>query len=52
LGFVLGVFCYNEAEIIAAKIAAFMIYLNKTAIRGKKFQDRVLPNSAEVNPQQ
>ena len=32
---------YNEAEIIAAKIAAFMIYLNKTAIRGKKFQDRL-----------
>ncbi len=32
---------YNEAEIIAAKIAAFMIYLNKTTIRGKKFQDRL-----------
>ena len=31
---------YQEAEIIAAKIAAFMIYLNKTIIRGKKFKDR------------
>jgi len=31
---------YQEAEIIAAKIAAFMIYLNKTVIRGKKFKDR------------
>lgn len=31
---------YNQAEIIAAKIAAFMIYLNKTIIRGKKFKDR------------
>lgn len=31
---------YKEAEIIAAKIAAFMIYLNKTLIRGKKFKDR------------
>jgi four helix bundle protein len=32
---------YQEAETIAAKIAAFMIYLNKTLIKGKKFQDRV-----------
>lgn len=31
---------YQEAEIIAAKIAAFMIYLNKTLIRGKKFKER------------
>lgn len=31
---------YQEAEIIAAKIAAFMIYLNKSIIRGKKFKDR------------
>ncbi len=31
---------YNEAEIIAAKIAAFMIYLNKSMIKGKKFKDR------------
>ena len=32
---------YQEAETIAAKIAAFMIYLNKTLIKDKKFQDRV-----------
>ena len=31
---------YKEAEIIAAKIAAFMIYLNKTIVKGKKFKDR------------
>ena len=31
---------YQEAEIIAAKIAAFMIYLNKSFIKGKKFKDR------------
>lgn len=31
---------YKEAEIIAAKIASFMIYLNKTLIKGKKFKDR------------
>lgn len=31
---------YGETEIIAAKIAAFMIYLNKSLIRGKKFKDR------------
>ena len=30
----------KEAEIIAAKIAAFMIYLNKSLVRGKKFKDR------------
>ena len=32
---------YNESEIIAAKIGAFMIYLNKTLVKGKKFKDRV-----------
>jgi four helix bundle protein len=32
---------YMEAELIAAKIAAFMIYLNKTLIKGQKFKDRV-----------
>lgn len=31
---------YKEAEIIAAKIAAFMIYLNKSLVKGKKFKDR------------
>ena len=31
---------YAVAEIIAAKIAAFMIYLNKSTVRGKKFKDR------------
>ncbi|MBL0200836.1 MAG: four helix bundle protein [Chitinophagaceae bacterium] len=31
---------YQEAEIIAAKIAAFMIYLNKSIVKGKKFKDR------------
>lgn len=31
----------SMAEIIAAKIGAFMIYLNKTIIKGKKFKDRV-----------
>ena len=31
---------YQEAEVIAAKISAFMIYLNKTTIRGQKFKDR------------
>ena len=31
---------YQEAEIIAAKIAAFMIYLNQTLIKGQKFKDR------------
>ncbi len=31
---------YSEAEIIAAKIGAFMIYLNKSLIKGKKFKDR------------
>jgi len=31
---------YKEAEIIAAKIAAFMIYLNKSIVKGKKFKDR------------
>ena len=31
---------YQEAEIIAAKIATFMIYLNKTIIKGKKFKER------------
>ena len=31
---------YQEAEIIVAKISAFMIYLNKTSIKGQKFKDR------------
>ena len=31
---------YNDAEIISAKIGAFMIYLNKSLIKGKKFKDR------------
>ena len=31
---------YQEAEVITAKISAFMIYLNKTTIRGQKFKDR------------
>ena len=31
---------YQEAETIAAKIAAFMIYLNKSVIKGKKFKER------------
>ncbi len=31
---------YQEAETIAAKIAAFMIYLNKSVIKGKKYKDR------------
>ena len=31
---------FKEAEIIAAKIAAFMIYLNKSLVKGKKFKDR------------
>ena len=31
---------YQEAETIAKKIAAFMIYLNKSIIKGKKFKDR------------
>ncbi len=31
---------YLEAEFIAGKIAAFMIYLNKSLIKGKKFKDR------------
>lgn len=31
---------HKEAEIIAAKIAAFMIYLNKSLVKGKKFKDR------------
>jgi four helix bundle protein len=32
---------YQQAEIIAAKIGAFMIYLNKTEIKGQKFKDRI-----------
>jgi four helix bundle protein len=32
---------FKDAEIIAAKIAAFMIYLNKSLIKGQKFKDRV-----------
>jgi four helix bundle protein len=31
---------YQKAELIAGKISAFMNYLNKTSIRGKKFKDR------------
>ena len=31
---------YQQAEIIGAKIAAFMIYLNKSIIKGRKFKDR------------
>jgi four helix bundle protein len=31
---------FKDAEIIAAKIAAFMIYLNKSLIKGQKFKDR------------
>jgi len=31
---------YQEAETIAAKIGAFMIYLNKSLIKGQKFKDR------------
>ena len=30
----------NEANIISAKISAFMIYLNGSTIRGQKFKDR------------
>jgi four helix bundle protein len=30
----------EEASIIAAKISAFMIYLNKSTIKGQKFKDR------------
>jgi len=32
---------YQDAEFIAAKIGAFMIYLNKSLIKGQKFKDRV-----------
>jgi four helix bundle protein len=32
---------YSQAEIIAAKISAFIIYLNKTGIKGQKFKDRI-----------
>ena len=31
---------YQEADIISARIGAFMIYLNKTSIKGQKFKDR------------
>ena len=30
----------ERAEIIAAQIAAFMIYLNTSIVKGKKFKDR------------
>ena len=30
-----------EANILASKIAAFMIYLNKSLIKGQKFKDSV-----------
>lgn len=32
---------YLQAEIIAAKISAFIIYLNKTEIKGQKFKNRI-----------
>lgn len=32
---------YKKAEMISAKIGAFMIYLNKSQIKGQKFKDRV-----------
>ena len=32
---------YKEADIIGAGIGAFMIYLNKTTIKGQKFKDRI-----------
>lgn len=32
---------YQQADVIAAKIGAFIIYLNKTEIRGQKFKDRI-----------
>ena len=31
---------FEEANILLAKIAAFMIYLNKSVIKGQKFKDR------------
>ena len=31
---------FEEANIILAKISAFMIYLNKSIIKGQKFKDR------------
>lgn len=31
----------SEANILSSKIAAFMIYLNKSLIKGQKFKDRV-----------
>jgi len=31
---------YTEVEIIMVKIAAFMIYLNKSLIKGQKFKNR------------
>jgi len=31
---------FEEVNIILAKIAAFMIYLNKSIIKGQKFKDR------------
>jgi four helix bundle protein len=31
----------GEANIILAKISAFMIYLNKSLIKGQKFKDRI-----------
>lgn len=32
---------YLQADIIAAKISAFIIYLNKSEIKGQKFKDRI-----------
>jgi four helix bundle protein len=31
---------YSKAELISAKISSFIIYLNKTEIKGQKFKDR------------
>lgn len=31
---------YQQAELIAAKLGAFMIYLNKSLIKGQKFKGR------------
>ncbi len=33
---------YKQADTIAAKIGAFIIYLNKTEIKGQKFKDRAI----------
>jgi four helix bundle protein len=33
--------CYNLADLITKKITAFIIYLNKSSIKGQKFRERV-----------